>query len=100
MKKFFGTARRPSYSSVNSYTRDCGSWMLMHFERIHLSRSEENDVMNVHLFGSTVLRISETLDLRNHHEIVRTRERPLGQILQCVVRCAQRQFHHYRQIEP
>ena len=51
MKKFLGTARRPSYSLVNSYARDCGSWMLIHFDRIHWSRSD--DVMKVHLFGST-----------------------------------------------
>src|SRR3974377_1681395 len=53
MKKFMGNARRSSYSSVNSYTRECGSWRLMHFDRIHWLRSDENDVMNVHLFGST-----------------------------------------------
>jgi hypothetical protein len=27
--------------------------MLMHFDRIHRSHSDENDVINVHLFGST-----------------------------------------------
>src|SRR5215470_15393836 len=52
-KKFFGSARYLSNSWVNSYTWDCGSWMLMHFERIHGSRSDENEVMNVHLAGST-----------------------------------------------
>ena len=72
---------------------------MTHLARIHSSRFVENDLINVNLFGSTFAGLPKR-ELRNHHEIVRARERALREILERMMRGTERQLHHHGKIEP
>ena len=87
-EEILGTALRPSYSFASSYTRDWGSWMLMHFERIHWSRSDENDVINVHLFGSTPCGYPKRCICGIIMKLFGRVSGPLAMFLQCMMRSA------------
>jgi len=68
----------------------------MHFECIQSLRSDGEGSYQCELVRVYTLRLSKARKLRNHHEIVRTREGCFREILQNVMRSAKGDFDHHR----
>jgi len=65
------------------------------FAALRGERCDERALVRINVPG-----IAERGYLRNHHEVVGPCERRLRKVFQRVMWRAERQLHHYRQIEP